>query len=113
MLTFATPLSSIIVFVLILFALMLSKLTPRLVLAPLTAAPPHFSSVYSSMRSATPVEVLLLVEFLSTQLTHLDPLVDLAFTTLQFDDTLFHFLTLSLKDFVFLVKLHELIQLLV
>ena len=65
------------------------------------------------MCSATPVEVLLLMELLGAHLTHLDALVNFSLTTLQFDNTLLHLLPLSFQDLVLLIELQALVQLFV
>ena len=62
----------IILFIIVLFALMLRKLATRLVLAPLSAAPPHFASIRALMAPTAPVEVLLLMELLIADPAHLD-----------------------------------------
>ena len=96
MLALAASLSMLIVFILVVFALMLGELAPWLIFASLSAAPPHFTSVHSSVSSATPVEVLFIVIFQSTQLTHFYALIHFTLATLQLDDSLLHFLTFGL-----------------
>ena len=112
-LAFGAPFSGVIVFILVLLALMLGKLAAGLIFPPLTAAPPHFTSIYSSVGSATPVEVLFFVEFLGTHLAHFDPLVHFSLATLEFNDSLLHLFTLSFQNLLLLVKFHAFIQLLV
>ena len=90
MLALGLELSGILILVFIVLALVLGELASGLVLAPLSAAPPHLSAVDTSMSPATPVEVFFLVVFLCAMFAHFDTLIDLTLSALELDDPLLH-----------------------
>ena len=102
MFTLGLKLTRLIFFIFIIFALMLREFTSWLVFASFTAAPPHFTTIDSSMGSATPVKVFFLMIFLSAHFTHLNALVYFALSTLELYDSLLHLFALILKHFSFL-----------
>ena len=90
---------------------MLGPLAPRLILTPLTAAPPHFAIVVILMGSTRPVEVLLLRKFLAAAPAHLDAIVDLAFPTLKLGYPQLHFIALINHDLYLLFELQLVVNL--
>ena len=89
----------IIFFIIVFFALMFGELASGLVLASLSATPPHLTSVGGLMGPATPVKVLLLMELLVAGTAHFDAQVNLAFPILELDNSKLHFFALSLHVF--------------
>lgn len=80
----------VIFFLVVSAALMLGKLTARLIFATLSTAPPELTSKLRPVQPTTPVEVVLLVELFATVLADFEPVVDFALAKFQLDDSLAH-----------------------
>jgi len=90
--------------IVVFFRLVLGKLAPWLVSAPLTAAPPHLSTELVLMGPARPVEIFLIFVFLAAEFAHLDVFVNLSFFKFHFDDSLLHLEIFVYQDFVLFFK---------
>ena len=103
----------ILIIFIVFLALMLRVLATWMIGVCLTTAPPLCPSIIVSMSTATPVEVLLLMELLSTVTTHFNALIHLSFSIFKFDDSLSHLVSLIRHRLNLFLSIHIIIDVLV